>query len=145
MEKKVSVMTVKINHIKDRSFWLVWIYFNPLKTLPVLPLQAAWNLYKLWIGLKLTASEVISAQIGAERDTYPIGYSDFVLMEGATFKWARSRLISRIIHGEKFHENKNRSKIFTDRNRLFLQLQGKIWKLKIRPGVLSQVLRRTRQ
>ena len=35
---------------------------------------------------ELTASEEISTQIRAERDTDPIGYSDFGFMEGATLK-----------------------------------------------------------
>ena len=34
----------------------------------------------IWLGAKLTAREEISAQIMAERDTHPIGYSDFVLL-----------------------------------------------------------------
>ena len=68
----------KINHIKDRIFSSPRIFFHPLGTLSVSPLKAAWNLYMTWLSPVLTASEAISAQIRAERDTYPTGYSDFV-------------------------------------------------------------------
>ena len=68
----------KIHHIKDRIFSSPWIFFHPLGTLPVSPLKAAWNLYMIWLSPVLTASEAISAQIRAERDTYPTGYYDFV-------------------------------------------------------------------
>ena len=63
---------------KNRIFSSPWIFFHPLGTLPVSPLKAAWNLYMIWLSPVLTASEAISAQIRAERDTYPTGYSDFV-------------------------------------------------------------------
>ena len=68
----------KIHQIKDRIFSSPWIFFHPLVALPVSPLKAAWNLYMIWLSPVLTASEAISAQIRAERDTYPTGYYDFV-------------------------------------------------------------------
>ena len=75
------------------------------------------------LGPDLTAIKVICAQVRAERDTYSIEYTDLIFIEGATLKRTRYFVIRRIMYGKIFHEDLNRSKIFTDRNRLFFQVK----------------------
>ena len=114
----------KIHHIKDRIFSSPWIFFHPLGTLSLSPLKAAWNLYIIWLSPVLTASEAISTQIRAERDTYPTGYSDFV--HGGRYSQMNEIIPYKQDHvWEKISWEHKLIKIFTDRARLLFQRQGK--------------------